>query len=152
MAGQLVAVFSIMYSLVQWNWFSDVTGWPEVPAYSDDREPISLHQAVLHMMRKAFRVFLVPLWFVSMWIIKLLVASGNQNYLNKEMCSRCNWWCAPQNMLHFQFPFFLFPLCSTFRLRSGAIVRKVTFLSCPGLTPNQHTYTNIFFLILLLTS
>ena len=32
-------------SLVQWNWFSDVT----VGAFSDVREPISLHQAVCGM-------------------------------------------------------------------------------------------------------
>ena len=34
------------YSLVQWNWFSDVTDACNSGASSDRREPISLHQAV----------------------------------------------------------------------------------------------------------
>ena len=35
------------YSLVQWNWFSDVTGCTWVICiHCDVREPISLHQAV----------------------------------------------------------------------------------------------------------
>ena len=39
------------YSLVQWNWFSAVTGCAWVHASSDVREPISLHQSVLAMHR-----------------------------------------------------------------------------------------------------
>ena len=35
-----------LYSLVQWNWFSAVTGCTWVTCISDVREPISLHQAV----------------------------------------------------------------------------------------------------------
>ena len=35
-----------LYSLVQWNWFSDVTEACNSGASSDGREPISLHQAV----------------------------------------------------------------------------------------------------------
>ena len=35
-----------IYSLVQWNWFSDVTDACNSGASSDVREPISLHQAV----------------------------------------------------------------------------------------------------------
>ena len=35
-----------MYSLVQWNWFSEVTEACTSGASSDVREPISLHQAV----------------------------------------------------------------------------------------------------------
>ena len=34
------------YSLVQRNWFSDVIDACNSGAYSDQREPISLHQAV----------------------------------------------------------------------------------------------------------
>ena len=36
----------VMYSLVQWNWFSDVTDACNSGASSDHRGPISLHQAV----------------------------------------------------------------------------------------------------------
>ena len=39
----------LMYSLVQWNWFSDVTDACNSGASGDHREPISLHQAVLLM-------------------------------------------------------------------------------------------------------
>ena len=35
-----------LYSLVQWNWFSDVIDACNSGASSDHREPISLHQAV----------------------------------------------------------------------------------------------------------
>ena len=36
----------LLHSLVQWNWFSDVTNTCNAGASSDQREPISLHQAV----------------------------------------------------------------------------------------------------------
>ena len=41
-----VCVVPRMYSLVQWNWFSDVTDACNSGASSDHREPISLHRAV----------------------------------------------------------------------------------------------------------
>ena len=39
-----------VYSLVQWNWFSVVTGCTWVACISDMRKPISLHQAVHQCM------------------------------------------------------------------------------------------------------
>ena len=40
---------SFQYSLVQWNWYSDITDACNSGASGDHREPISLHQAVLHI-------------------------------------------------------------------------------------------------------
>ena len=42
-----------VHSLVQWNWFSVVTGCTWVTCISDVREPISLHQSVLFVIMYA---------------------------------------------------------------------------------------------------
>ena len=44
--GQGQSITMRRYSLVQWNWFSDITDKCNSGASSDHREPISLHQAV----------------------------------------------------------------------------------------------------------
>ena len=50
----LTAMTCNMYSLVQVNWFSVVTGCTWVTCISDVREPISLHQAVCYTHRPYF--------------------------------------------------------------------------------------------------
>ena len=72
-----------IYSLVQWNWFSDVTHACNSGASSDHRDPISLHQAVLsqpyilsrfHVWHDLYtfqsalfgRCFLLLFWFTRM--------------------------------------------------------------------------------------
>ena len=46
MQNRGVIIAAKWYSLVQWNWFSVVTGCTWVTCITDVREPISLHQAV----------------------------------------------------------------------------------------------------------
>ena len=44
---------SLLYSLVQWNWFSDVTHPCNSGSSSDPRGPIALHQAVKNPLEKS---------------------------------------------------------------------------------------------------
>ena len=46
-SGRFLARVVVQYSLMQWNWFSDVTGCTWITCISDVREPTSLHQAVV---------------------------------------------------------------------------------------------------------
>ena len=65
-----MAQFCANYSLVQWNWFSDVTDACNSGASSDHGEPISLHQAVNGIFTKAPLDYQSTDNFKSMWACK----------------------------------------------------------------------------------
>ena len=81
------------YSLVQLNWFSDVTDACNSGASSDHREPISLHQAVHAVKRRLFPQQTAS-WKTNLqagedWFLLEKVCYGNERVLIVLIC--CSW-------------------------------------------------------------